>query len=142
MIRQFGIHLKVKDMTVSYEFYKSFHLKEVFAYGTEDFLRTIKKETPRVAEKYNGVTFDIGNALFEIADGHIAVKKEVFQKNVQSSKISAMLHVKSIREIVQVCRKRGYPIVVLPKTYPWGTKEVVVKDPDGFVLVFIEKLKH
>ena len=101
----------------------------------------MKKDIPTAPKKYRGVVFKIGETLFEIADGHLAVKNEVFQEKINSSKISAMLQVKSIQEIIEISNQHSFSIASPPRIFPWGTKEVVVKDPDGFILVFIEKLK-
>ena len=144
IITRFGIHLKVKDIYKSYSFYSKFNLKPIFCYGDERWLDTIKKTNPEVGsapEKYNGVTFEISDALFEIADGHVAVKKEVFKNDIDSSKVSAMLDVQSVDGVVEICNENDFNIVVEPKSFPWGTKEVVVKDPDGFILVFREFIK-
>lgn len=140
MINQFGIHLKVKNIPQSLSFYKSFGFKEVFAYGDKVFLRRFHK-IPTAPEKYCGVVFGICDSLFEIADGHLAVKPKVFKEKITSPKISAMIHVRSVDTIKNICKKNKYRITVPIKTFPWGTKEIVIKDPDGFLLVFIEKLK-
>ncbi len=141
MIHQFGIHLKVRDINRSLSFYKLFGFNEIFGLGSEEFLGKLHPSIPKVAENYNGVVFEIGNALFEIADGHVAVKKEVFQEVVPNSKLSAMIYVDSVEHIDKVCRKNKIHISVPIRKYHWGTKEVVIKDPDGFVLVFIERLE-
>lgn len=140
MITQFGIHIKVKNMDKSLKFYLNFGLKPVFAYGQAPFLKKLGN-IPTAPEKYRGVIFGIGEALFEIAENHIAVKKKVFKEIIRSSKISAMLYVPSVTKVVAICKKNAYEIVVEPRVFPWGTKEVVVRDPDGFILVFIEKIK-
>ena len=141
MTTKFGIHLKAKNIEDSLMFYKNFDFKEVFGYGDEKFLAKLSKSIPKAPEKYRGVVFEIGGALLEIADGHIAVKPEVFKETIGSSKISAMVHIDSVDEVVKISKKNNYKILVQPKVFPWGTREVVVRDPDGFVLVFIEKLK-
>lgn len=141
-IKSFGIHLKVKDINKSFAFYSTFNLKPIFTYGRQYWLDMILKKYPTLAhadEKYEGITFEINNALFEIANGHVAVKDSVFQEDITSSKVSAMLDVDSVDEIVQICKKNNYEIAVEPKNFPWGTREVVVRDPDGFILVFREK---
>jgi catechol 2,3-dioxygenase-like lactoylglutathione lyase family enzyme len=143
-ITKFGIHIKVKDINKSYNFYKSFGLKAIFTYGNTKWIGKIKKDfpnTPNAPEKYEGVTFDIGTAVLEIANGHICVKPEVFKLDITSSKISAMVDADSIDEIVKICKKNNYKIAVGPKEFYWGTREVVIKDPDGFVLVFREPIK-
>lgn len=141
LISKFGIHIKCSDIRKSYKFYKTFGFKEVFAYGPKKFLSTVDKNHPAAPEKYRGVVFEVGNTIFEIADGHIAVKPNVFKEKITSSKVSAMLHVDSVDKIIKICKKNSIKITVSPRIFPWGTKEIVIKDPDGFVLVFIEKLK-
>ncbi len=138
-MNKFGIHIKVKDIQKSYAFYKAFNLRPLFAYGNTKWQEQIKKDfpnTPTVDEKYEGVTLDINGALLEIANGHVAVKQEVFNQNIASSKVSAMIDINSIEEVVNTCEKNNFQIVVDPIDYPWGTREIVVKDPDGFILVF------
>lgn len=48
-----------------------------------------------------------------------------------------MIWVDSISELINQCTKASIPLAVDPRHYYWGTLEVVVKDPDGLVLVFI-----
>lgn len=138
-ITKFGIHLKASNLTKSYNFYKNLGFQECFAYGNKKFLNKLSKKIPTAPEKYNGVVFEIGNSLFEVADGHLAVKPHVFKEKIDSSKVSAMLHVDSLSTIINACKKHNIKIAVPPRKFPWGTKELVIKDPDGFVLVFIEK---
>lgn len=141
MVTQFGVHIKVKDINRSLSFYLKFGFKPNFAFGVKKFLKQFSDKLPKVVEEYNGVSFDISGAMFEIADGHMAVKPEVFRETIRSSKLSAMIHVDSVHAVVETCKKNKYQIIVDPKVFPWGTREVVVRDPDGFILVFIEKLK-
>ena len=73
--------------------------------------------------------------MFEIADGHIAVKdKGVFKEEIKSTKITAMVKVKSLIPLFQNPNvKITFPV----RHYYWGTIEAAFRDPDGFVLVFI-----
>lgn len=122
-----GVHIKVKNFPQSLAFYKALGFKQIFAYGPHQ----------KVREDYNGVVFEHGGAKLEIAEGHRAVKPSVFSQSVRSSKISLMIHVKSLRQTIRLCQKAGIPIAVAPRHYYWGTLELVVKDPDSTVLVFI-----
>ena len=140
IIKGFGIHLKVTNITTSYRFYKLFDFQPVFVYGNKIFTNQFNNNIAKADEKYHGIVFNINGTIFEIADGHLAVKPQIFKNRVKNSKISAMLYVNSVETIVKICQKNSIPIIVNPKIYPWGTREVVIKDPDGFVLVFIEKL--
>lgn len=136
--QRLGIHLKVKDIKKSLTFYRSFGFTEIFAYGSNDFLSQFAGSLPTAPEKYNGVTFSLGDARLEIADGHIAVKPHVFKEDITSSKVSAMVYVDSVDLVVEITETNNIPIAVPIREFPWGTREVVIKDPDGFVLVFIE----
>lgn len=127
MINSIGVHIKVKDFKTSVAFYKALGFKKIFEYGPD-------KE---VKEKYNGMTFGHGDSRLEIADGHIAVSPKTFQETVQSAKISLMVNVDSIKTIMDKCAKAKIPLAVGPKHYYWGTIEIVVRDPDGVIIVFI-----
>lgn len=137
--KRFGVHIKCHDIEKSLRFYELLGFNVIFVYGTGKF-REMFPGVHSAEEKYCGIVFEIGDALFEIADGHIAVKDEVFEESIHSSKVSAMVDIDSVDAVVDICRSQDIRIAVQPKVYPWGTKEVVIKDPDGFVLVFREKV--
>lgn len=133
----FGVHLKVNDIAASRAFYEGYlTLKPVFAYGDAAFLATIPEETATAPEKYHGVTYEIpGGAKIEIADGHIAVPDaSVFSTPINSPKLSAMLNVTSLAKLLQSSEIRPSSSV---KKYYWGTLEMVLRDPDGWVIVLI-----
>ena len=138
---KFGVHVKVANFYKSLDFYLKLGFKTIFAYGDEEYLKKYANNIPNAPEKYRGMTFEVGNSLFEIADGHVAVKLEVFKEAIRSSKVSAMIDVDSLEKIIKICSENAVPIVKDVKEYPWGTKELVLKDPDGLVLVFREFVK-
>ena len=127
MINNIGVHIKVKDFAKSVRFYKDLGFREIFTYGPD---KTAK-------EDYSGMTFEVGGAKLEIADGHRAVKPSVFKETMESSKISLMINVDKLSSVVEVCNKVQIDISVSVRHYYWGTLELVIKDPDGVVLVFI-----
>jgi catechol 2,3-dioxygenase-like lactoylglutathione lyase family enzyme len=131
----FGAHIKVKDIVKSREFYEGLGFVPVFGYGDDAFRATLPKDCGSAPEKYHGVTYNLSDtASLEIADGHIAVKPETFSEDIPSAKVSGMVKVKSLLPIAEKLKAHiRYPA----KKYYWGTIEVVVRDPDGFVLVFI-----
>jgi len=122
-----GIHIKVKDFNKSKAFYDALGLKSVFSYGPDQ----------KVKEEYSGIVYDIHGTSLEIANGHRAVKSEVFSQSITSSKISLMIKVDNLPDIIARCSKNHIPIVVTPRHYYWETLEMVIKDPDGTVIVFI-----
>lgn len=137
-LQKLGVHIKCSDIYKSLKFYRSLGFKEIFAYGSEDFLEHISKNVETVSENYNGVTFEIGGAVLEIADGHVAVKPGVFGERIKSSKVSLFFDFESLSELQDICEDNNIKISVPPKHYHWGSTEMVIKDPDGVVLVFRE----
>ena len=128
MIKTIGTHIKVKDFAKSLNFYEGLGFEKIFEYGPN-------KE---VKEDYSGATFACGSAKLEIADGHRAVKSEVFLETVRSSKISLMIEVSSIGEIIEMAQKMGVTPTTPVRHYYWGKLEVAFRDPDGVILVFTE----
>lgn len=126
-IQGIGVHIKVKDFAKSKAFYEGLGFEQVFTYGPEE----------AVKEDYSGAVFEHGGTKLEIADGHRAVKPEVFSRSMKDSKVSLMIQVDSIEEILVRCKQMGVKPAVDVRHYYWGTLELVVKDPDGVVLVFI-----
>lgn len=136
---KFGIHIKVKNFDKSLRFYLSFGFKPIFAYGPKSFVDGFAV-IGTAPEKYRGITFAIGDALLEIGEDHIAIKPDVFKEEIKSSKVSAMIDVESVAEVRLICEKNNFEIAKNEVDYPWGTRELVVRDPDGFILVFREKI--
>jgi len=128
MIKGVGIHIKVKNFKKSLAFYEALGFKKVFEYGPDK----------AVKESYFGTTFEVAGTKLEIAAGHRAVKPEVFSSRMANSKVSLMIPVDSLKKIIEVCKKNNFFISVPVRHYYWGTLEMVIKDPDGVVLVFIE----
>lgn len=127
MIKQIGTHIKVNNFEKSLNFYTTLGFSKVFEYGPNK----------DVKEAYNGVVFESGGCKLEIADGHRAVKPEVFKQKIENSKISLMIQVDDLEDIIYRCGKNNIQIAVGTRHYYWGTLELVIKDPDGTVLVFI-----
>lgn len=135
-ITGFGAHLKVADIKKSREFYESLGFKPVFAYGDEEWRKSLPQGVSSAPERYRGITFAIeGGAKLELAEGHIGIKhQEVFKETIKNEKISAMVNVKSL---VPLFSNKLVNITFSVRHYYWGTIEAAFRDPDGFVLVFI-----
>lgn len=133
-----GINIKAKDINASREFYEGLGFVPVFGYGDPDFIATLPQGAGSAPEKYRGVTYRLtDHAELEVAEGHVAVKPEVFKQEITGPKISAMIRVKSV---VPVIEHIGADNISFPvRKYYWGSVEVALKDPDGFVLIFISE---
>lgn len=128
MLNTIGVHIKARDYVRSRAFYEGFGFPVVFEYGPD-------KE---VKEEYRGVTFAVGAAKLEVADGHRAVKPETFKEQVNSSKISLMVEVEALEEIIERGEKMGLTPTTPVRHYYWGKLEVVYRDPDGVIVVFTQ----
>lgn len=131
-----GTHLKVRDIAASRAFYEGvLGFTPVFAYGDQAFLDGIPDGVPTAPERYHGVTYEpMPNCPFEIADGHIAVPdRGVFDTPIASPKVSAMIRVASLVPLFERGVQPRFPI----RHYYWGTIEMALRDPDGWVLIFI-----
>lgn len=140
-----GVHIKVADIQASRAFYEALlEFVPVFGYGDEAFRKTLPEAIPSVLddglpgapEKYHGVTYEpTPQSPLEIADGHIAVPDAtVFSSPVPSPKISAMLKADSL---VPLILGKGVRPTFPVRHYYWGTLELALKDPDGFVVIVI-----
>lgn len=139
MIKGIGTHIKVSNFETSRKFYEALGFRKVFEYGPDKvFEKDASGNLISAPEAYHGTTFEHGGCKLEIADGHRAVKPGVFKLRMVSSKVSLMVYVDGVADIVERCQKNNIEIAVGPRHYYWGTIEVVVKDPDGVVLVFIQ----
>lgn len=133
----FGVHIKVSDFAKSKAFYEALGFKKVFEYGPDKtFEKNAQGNLISATESYNGITFEYNGALLEIADGHRAVKPNVFKEKVASSKVSLMIGIENMSAFLDTCQKAGIPLAVGPRHYYWGKLETVVRDPDGVILVF------
>ena len=134
-VKTLGIHLKVADFDKSKEFYDSLGLEPVFAYGPEEYLKSLPEGLATAPEKYRGIEYKAGNADIEISEDHVGIaKKETFQEEIKSAKVSAMINVDTLTPLF------SNPLVDIKfpvRHYYWNTIEVAFRDPDGFVLVFI-----
>ena len=111
MFKTIGTHIKVKDFAKSRTFYEGLGFPVIFEYGPDK----------AVKEDYNGVVFAVGAAKLEVADGHRAVKPGIFQERVTSSKISLMIEVESIGEIMERARAMGLSPAVGVRHYYWSS---------------------
>lgn len=122
-----GSHIKVKDFQKTKWFYKTLGFQQVFAYGPKEPIK----------ESYNGIAFAVGTAMIKIDEGHCAVKPEVFLETIPSSKMSLMINVDNVHDLLAICQKNKISVAVGPRHYYWNSIEVVLIDPDGVRLVFI-----
>jgi catechol 2,3-dioxygenase-like lactoylglutathione lyase family enzyme len=126
-LSKLGVNLKVRDFARSKAFYDAFGFRLLFEFGPG-----LPGNSP-----FRGLFYEVGNALLEVSEGHLAVRPEVFATPVQTSKVSLMIYVPSLVPILDIIEQRQVEVSVKPRQFPWGQMGVIVKDPDGLVLAFL-----
>ena len=106
MIKGIGTHIKVADFEASRKFYEALGFEKSFEMGPKiPFKKDATGNLISVPEDYQAIDFVYGGCKLEIADGHRAVKPEVFKEKVTSSKISLMIPVDSLEDIIDRCKQ-------------------------------------
>lgn len=128
-LSRLGVNLKVRDFARSKAFYDAFGFRILFEFGPG-----LPGNSP-----FRGLFYEVGQALLEVSEGHLAVRPEVFAAPIESSKVSLMIYVPSLIPILDIIEQRQVEISVRPRQFPWGQIGVIVKDPDGLVLAFLSE---
>lgn len=129
MIKSIGTCIKAKDFAKSRKFYEALGFQVIFEVGPDKEIRG--KDSLVIFGSETG-------GKFELIDAHPAIKPAVFQESVPSSKISMVFEVDSLSDIIARARTIGVESAVGVRHYYYGSLEVVFKDPDGTVIVFVE----
>lgn len=118
-ITALGVHIKVADLARSQAFYEAFSFQQIGAFE-------------------GGIVYGVGGvALLELNDRHPAVASDVFQRPITTAKTSLLLKVPSLIPVLMAAERAHISLAVPPRRFPWKTIEVVFRDPDGFVVVFL-----
>ena len=51
-----------------------------------------------------------------------------------------MIDVESVEDVKKVAQVKDYQIAADIREFYWGTREIVLRDPDGVIVVFREKI--
>jgi catechol 2,3-dioxygenase-like lactoylglutathione lyase family enzyme len=132
-----GVHIKVADIWATRHFYENvLGLRPVYAYGDEEFGRTMPEYTSFAAEAYRGVTYKpTDNSFIQLTDGYVIdCGTDPFRARIASPKISFMLKVRSL--IPFLCKAGLSPQLPLRHFY-WGTIQMTVEDPDGLTISLV-----
>ncbi len=130
MIKSMGTVIKTKDYQKSRTFYEALGFKVIFEIGPDKEIKSGNDQVVIYGSETGG--------KFELTNAHPAIKPGVFQETITSSKISMMFEVDSLADIIGRAKSIGVEPAVEVRHYYYGTLEVVFKDPDGMVIVFIE----
>jgi catechol 2,3-dioxygenase-like lactoylglutathione lyase family enzyme len=121
-----GIIFLVKDLAKSLDFYKE------LGFG-------LKSEP---SDEYAKVYLNW--FWIELLQKDAVITKE-FKKDLDKESLGAgaYIHISidNIDGYFSDLKQKGFDILSEPQNYPWGHREFVIADPDGYKLVFFTKLK-
>ncbi len=120
---------------------KRFHSNLFYARNLEETLGFYKKLgfNARMAE--DGVRVELGDFKFVFIDENKTPIKNESGLQPKGLGIFTYVEVDDVDKYFAEIKKNGVEPRTEPKTWPWGKREFVVKDPDGYKLVFYTKVQ-
>jgi catechol 2,3-dioxygenase-like lactoylglutathione lyase family enzyme len=100
---------------------------------TADFYRRLGFEAQ---ESSDGVSIKMNDFALEFIDEKTTPIQNESGKTPKGLGIYTYIEVNDADEHFNFIKKNGITPRTEPKTWPWGKREFVVKDPDGYKIVF------
>lgn len=112
----------------------------------------------KTAEFYESLGFEFKKRTQESAAAYLnwfwiefvaqdKAEKSVFQKeididhaNYNGAGLFVHISVENVDEFYKAALAKGLKPSSKPKNFPWGRREFVLRDPDGYKLVFFQKI--
>lgn len=101
--------------------------------NTAEFYRALGFD---IQESADAVRIKLGDFTLAFIDENKAEIKNESGKTPKGLGIYTYIEVNDVDEYFELIKKNGIVPRTKPKTWPWGKREFVVKDPDGYKFVF------
>jgi len=118
--------LCVKDLEKTREFYEKLGFR--FASNTEDYLKAYIN--------WFWVEFV---PLDKVEESVFKKESDIEKSEHRGSGIFIELSVDNVDEFYEEVKEKGLKSASEPRDWPWGRREFVLRDPDGYKLVFFTK---
>ena len=106
--------------------------------ATADFYRKLGFD---VAESVENARVKMGDFTLAFIDEKTTPIQNESGKTPKGLGIYTYVEVDDADQHFELIKKNGVTPRTEPKTWPWGKREFVVKDPDGYKIVFYESIK-
>jgi catechol 2,3-dioxygenase-like lactoylglutathione lyase family enzyme len=83
----------------------------------------------------------LGNFEMSFIDKNLAIIQKEAHAEPKGLGMFIYIEVDDLDSYFDLLKKKGVGTLSEPKDWPWGNREFVVKDPDGYKLIFFKKLK-
>lgn len=104
--------------------------------ATADFYRKLGFE---VGSRSGSITARIGGFELVFVDKNKAEFTKEAQMEPKGTGVFVYVEVENVDEVHRTFVENGL-FASTPRNWPWGNREFVVKDPDGYKLIFYRKL--
>ena len=121
---------------------KRFHSNLLYAGDldrTQDFYRRLGFEVERAED---GVRVKLGDFRLFFVDENKTLIKNESGKTPKGLGVYIYVEVEDVDQHFKFLKDDGVEPRTEPKTWPWGKREFVVRDPDGYKLVFYSAAKN
>jgi len=115
---------------------KRFHSNLLYASNFAETLAFYKKLGFDVVEVNGTVRVKMGDFTLALIDENITPIKNELGKTPKGLGVYMYVEVENVDKYFLWVKERGITPRTEPRTWPWGKREFVVKDPDGYKLVF------
>ncbi len=119
---------------------KRFHSNLFFASDLEKTTDFYTKLGFEVAKAEGAIRMKLGDFTLAIMDEKSATIQEATTSQPRGAGMFLYVEVDDVDEQYRSITKEGISSTE-PKDWPWGKREFVVKDPDGYHLVFFAPIK-
>ena len=120
---------------------KRFHSNLFYANNLEQTEKFYKQLGFDARKSSDGVRVKIGDFTLAFVDENKTPIKNESGMKPKGLGIYTYIEVEDVDKYFDWLKKNGVESRTEPKTWPWGKREFVVKDPDGYKLVFYSPVK-
>lgn len=120
---------------------KRFHSNLLYASNLEETFRFYKKLGLEPHKSQDTVCVKLGGFSLSFIDENKTLIKNESGKNPKGLGIYFYVEVENVDKYFSEIKENGIVPRTEPKTWLWGKREFVVKDPDGYKLVFFSPVK-
>lgn len=106
--------------------------------ATADFYRKLGFD---VQEAADNARIKMGDFTFAFIDEKTTPIQNESGKTPKGLGVYVYVEVDDADQHIELVKKNGVTPRTEPKTWPWGKREFVVKDPDGYKMVFYSAVK-
>lgn len=120
---------------------KRFHSNLFYANNLEDTAQFYQQLGFDIQKSEDAIKIKLGDFTLAFIDENKTPIQNESGLKPKGLGIYTYIEVEDVDKYFELLKKNGVATRTSPKTWPWGKREFVVKDPDGYKLVFYAPAK-